>query len=318
MSAVSIAHFIGPRIARDIIMVCSPEQLASNRRNALKSKGPTSTEGRSKVAKNALKHGLTGEGIVVPDEDVVVIQERFDDFNTNLNPLGVVSEFLVRHLVMLSVRMDRCARHEAATLTQHMHLTVEAEADQAQAEFQALLARIDIQPKAVCKELESTPKGINWMISSWEDLKAALLDPDPDRWNATTVERAENLVGHRFVPPYATRICDLSGAYHGHLEGFEDWPDLPPADRRKAAHEELARIMDAEIARLEEVRAKLDGGKVRQARSRGDGPRPLRRLEGGRPGPEVRGGGRTRVLQDLEDDPGAERTRPSPIAAGRG
>ncbi len=36
----------------------SDKQIRANRRNALKSTGPKTSEGKSKVKRNALKHGL--------------------------------------------------------------------------------------------------------------------------------------------------------------------------------------------------------------------------------------------------------------------
>ena len=43
----------------------SPERLAANRRNAQKSTGPRTAEGKAASRQNAFKHGMTGEGIVL-------------------------------------------------------------------------------------------------------------------------------------------------------------------------------------------------------------------------------------------------------------
>ena len=240
-------------------MVCSPEQLASNRRNSLKSTGP-GPESREKTRKNALKHGLTGEGIVVPDEDVAAIQERFDAFDADLNPQGVVPEYLVRHLALLSVRMDRSARQEAASLARNMLLAEQAEADAHRDELQALVDHISADPEVAYRKLQRSPRGLAWMIREWEDLQVDLADANPYRWSSARIERAENLIGHSYANPNLSRIGVLSNAYHGNFDRLKagDWPDMPETDRKEAARAELGRFVDAEIARLKDVLENLD------------------------------------------------------------
>ena len=47
----------------------SLKQIEANRRNALKSTGPRSEEGKQRASRNALRHGLTAETIIEPLED---------------------------------------------------------------------------------------------------------------------------------------------------------------------------------------------------------------------------------------------------------
>jgi hypothetical protein len=49
--------------------VSSERQIESNKLNARLSTGPRTIAGKQKIAANALKHGLTGEQIVLPDEN---------------------------------------------------------------------------------------------------------------------------------------------------------------------------------------------------------------------------------------------------------
>ena len=53
----------------------SQKQIEANRRNAQKSSGPKTIQGRSISRMNALKHGLLAEQVVVPGED-------FEEFAT--------------------------------------------------------------------------------------------------------------------------------------------------------------------------------------------------------------------------------------------
>src|SRR4030095_13893428 len=47
----------------------SLKQTDPNRRNALKSTGPRSEEGKQRASRNALRHGLTAETVLEPLED---------------------------------------------------------------------------------------------------------------------------------------------------------------------------------------------------------------------------------------------------------
>ncbi len=53
----------------------SQKQIEANRRNAQKSSGPKTAQGRSISRMNALKHGLLAEQVIVPGED-------FEEFAT--------------------------------------------------------------------------------------------------------------------------------------------------------------------------------------------------------------------------------------------
>ena len=58
--------------------MASEKQLAANRANAQLSTGPTSPEGKVKIAHNALKTGLTGRTVVLPSEDVAAYQAEVE------------------------------------------------------------------------------------------------------------------------------------------------------------------------------------------------------------------------------------------------
>ena len=97
----------------------SAARIAANRANSLKSKGPTTPEGKDASRGNALKHGLTAVKLL-PEREAAEVERRSAAFIEELNPSGEVGVALARHAARMSVRMERCATHENAALTEHV------------------------------------------------------------------------------------------------------------------------------------------------------------------------------------------------------
>jgi hypothetical protein len=54
----------------------SQRKIEANRRNAQKSTGPKTQEGKDKVKLNALTHGLTAQTVSLPHGDIQACDER--------------------------------------------------------------------------------------------------------------------------------------------------------------------------------------------------------------------------------------------------
>jgi hypothetical protein len=98
-------------------MPASAAQINANRANSLKSCGPRTIAGKERSRGNALKHGLTGQGIALPVEDAAEIERRHRCLEAELKPSGEAGRILVGRIALMSVRMDRCVAHETASLT---------------------------------------------------------------------------------------------------------------------------------------------------------------------------------------------------------
>jgi hypothetical protein len=57
-----------------------PDRAEINRRNAARSTGPRTPEGKSRSRLNALKHGLTARTLVLPGEDPEAFRGRLEAF----------------------------------------------------------------------------------------------------------------------------------------------------------------------------------------------------------------------------------------------
>ena len=95
---------------------CSPAKLEANRRNALKSTGPQSANGKRNVRLNALKHGLLAKETVITtgefQEDRRAFDDAREDFVQHYQPSGPVEEMLVDRIVNCYWRLSRAARAE--------------------------------------------------------------------------------------------------------------------------------------------------------------------------------------------------------------
>jgi len=109
------------------------KRLAANRRNALKSTGPRTEEGKARASMNALKHGLRASPLAVPH------LENSEDWEVHRTlvlrdfaPVGYVETVLTERLAAILWRLGRVVRYESAVVSAAIedaedHLTVTAD-----------------------------------------------------------------------------------------------------------------------------------------------------------------------------------------------
>ena len=85
----------------------SQRQIDANRRNAQFSTGPRTPEGRAAVGLNALRHGLTAQTTVLPNENPDEFQELLDAFLAEYQPAGPTETLLVEQMAIASWRLRR-------------------------------------------------------------------------------------------------------------------------------------------------------------------------------------------------------------------
>src|SRR5271169_1500330 len=90
----------------------SLKQIEANRRNALKSTGPTTPEGKERSRCNALRHGLTAETIIGALEDAEDYQAFEAAVITDYDAQSAVERELVLRLASLLWRLRRATTME--------------------------------------------------------------------------------------------------------------------------------------------------------------------------------------------------------------
>ena len=92
----------------------SLKQIEANRRNALKSTGPTTPEGKERSRCNALRHGLTAETVIAALEDVEDYQAFEAAVISDYDAESAVERELVLRLASVLWRLRRATGIESA------------------------------------------------------------------------------------------------------------------------------------------------------------------------------------------------------------
>jgi len=85
-------------------------QTKANRKNAKKSTGPQTAEGKAVVSKNAVKHGLFAAEAVITGENPAVYEAFHDQFLAEWKPVGMTEIMLAERIVSLAWRLQRVER----------------------------------------------------------------------------------------------------------------------------------------------------------------------------------------------------------------
>ena len=241
-------------------MIASEARILANRANALKSKGPVTTEGKERSRRNGLKHGMAGRGVVIPEDDLDEVERRVEALEADLNPQSALGVILVRKMALFSVRLERGVRHESAALRYRIRHAAddfdEARIDEAERTFDALAD----DPRGNLRKLRKSPEGVDRLALAWQDLRVDLDRDGRPTWTASHLEAAANLTGLKVDHARNTRIGALSRAVWGDFEALAqgEGGHLDDDDRKAWARGKLLERIDAEVGALEIHRDTLD------------------------------------------------------------
>jgi hypothetical protein len=96
--------------------MASAKQIAANRRNAQKSTGPKTPQGKLKSRCNALRHGLTAETVIDVFENVEDYQTFEQALLAHYAPVSIVARELTLRLASLLWRLRRATAIETGLL----------------------------------------------------------------------------------------------------------------------------------------------------------------------------------------------------------
>jgi hypothetical protein len=94
----------------------SEAQILANRRNAQKSTGPRTPEGKATVSQNAVKHGLSAHQDVISFESQADFDLHRQQMLAELVPASPMESMLAERIVSLSWRLKRAERFQNQTI----------------------------------------------------------------------------------------------------------------------------------------------------------------------------------------------------------
>ena len=200
-------------------MPTSPARIAANQKNAAKSTGPKTEEGKNRARLNAFRHGLAGAGdVVMPGEDAALIARRTQAFVREIGALGEIGELMAHRAAVLSVRMENAAERETKTVAAAIQAGRDRFDDERAEQLEAWVVEAEESgaPDHALFKLETCPEGLRYLRGAWRVLRAQVTNGDP---------AATRRVAHWLGP-------------------------IDPADATATATDLLPQI-DAEIARLD-------------------------------------------------------------------
>jgi len=168
-------------------------QTAANRRNARKSTGPKTPEGKARSRENALKHGLTGAGIALDAELARAADAYVEELARDWRPKSGHERHLIRQAALAMARLDR------APLIQEEHRDASrvAAATDWEAmrcdEIAAIVKRLRREPSRLVARLSRSLQGVSWMLQRWAVLQEAL--EEDGQWSEEDRELAYTLLG---------------------------------------------------------------------------------------------------------------------------
>jgi hypothetical protein len=85
----------------------SEAQLIANRGNATHSTGPRTADGKSRTRLNGLRHGLTGQTVLLPEDDRAAYDKHCADLLTDLAPEGPLETQIAQSAADAYWRLNR-------------------------------------------------------------------------------------------------------------------------------------------------------------------------------------------------------------------
>jgi hypothetical protein len=241
-------------------MQVSEARTAASQSNGAMGHGPLTPETRAISARNSLKHGLTGKGIVTSEGDREEIDRRLEALTADMKPMSAAGVFLIAQMATLSYRAEKAAEHEAAMIARNVrHAPVDFDEQRIEA-ADALFEALGEAPRNNLRKLRKMPEGVERLIEGWNDLRADLsIEPKP-KWTSEQLVRAANMLGLKDEHARGSRIGALSRGFWGEFEGLSsaDGGGLKETARQEWSKAALFEFIDAQVAALESHYETLD------------------------------------------------------------
>jgi hypothetical protein len=241
-------------------MKTSEARLKACKINSATSTGPRTPDGRDRSRRNGLKHGMTGQGIVLHQADAAEVERRHQALNAELAPQSVKGAILVGQMATLSVKMERGAKQEFAAVAERVRHASEVFDAERVEKAEQLFKELGDDPRGKLRKLLKLPEGVEVLLDAWHDLRDDLareFRPGLSQKQGVTMA---NLLGFRDNQAEVAWVEALTKATWADFNGLAacDGGDLDREGRKAWARARLLEAIDQEIAELDAHYLTLD------------------------------------------------------------
>jgi len=145
----------------------SVRQIEANRRNALRSTGPTTPQGKQASRLNALTHGLRAKEVIIPgQEDPPELEAILRELCADWEPEGHTELHFVEQIGLGEWRLRRVHRAELGEIRSQMSSQIASEASEVEDEIEEAFKHY---PERLPQILEKSTAGIAYQRQEVED-----------------------------------------------------------------------------------------------------------------------------------------------------
>ena len=216
--------------------MATDRQIQANRRNARKSTGPRTPEGKAASRFNALQYGIHAESQCIPGEDPAELAALTRDYYGEYQPQGPTQRFLVDRLNLCHWLRQRYHRIQAELLGQ---LAFEVEERSQHDESEILIGHAFLRSTVVAndvvvkifRQINANDRTYDRTLATLERLRAEAQDSKPDTPLAAEPQPSSKLASFPLSPePAAPAPRHRSEPHNPDPQSCPTHPAAPPPE----------------------------------------------------------------------------------------
>jgi hypothetical protein len=172
------------------------KQIKANKNNALLSTGAVTEEGKAVVSKNAVKHGIFTQDLIISSGEGKESKEEYIELLNNLieslNPSGQMEHLLVEKIAVDFWRLRRVLRFETGSIRKYLDMATFDYYNEKNFDGENENRKND----EIDKEIDEQKGYLDWNIACIKALKKGIINLDNPTWKGADLE--SNLVNELY------------------------------------------------------------------------------------------------------------------------
>ena len=212
-------------------MPATKRQIDANRRNAQKSTGPKSPEGKIRASLNGWRHGLTGQVLTLAEEDRDAFETFARDIRQAYFPVGPLETQIAQSIAEDEWRLNRARAIENNVIALG-HSSIDAEVETINTQMHAAMT----QARVFWRNPEKFA-----LLSLYEQRISRKLQRNEQRLRALQTDRKAALQQALEEAAILAELAELADSKNA---TYDPTPDFPTANGFGFSTAEFARLLD--------------------------------------------------------------------------